>query len=114
MTNRQLVKISALLVTIVIGGQSGGPEESGQQTLWDGGLQGPPALAVSLLQGDVEARGGEGVAALLRLDQVPGGVGGENHSQMEAGDTEARVLRVFNSRDERSCVRYPLYSIRVY
>ena len=28
---------------------------------------------------------------------------------MEAGYTEARVARVFNSRDERFRVRYPLY-----
>lgn len=45
--------------------------ETWQQTLCGWGLQTAPALAVSLLQGDVQARRGEGVAALVRLDQVP-------------------------------------------
>lgn len=44
--------------------------EAWQQTLCGWGLQSPPALAVSLLQRDVQTRRGEGVAALLRLDQV--------------------------------------------
>lgn len=45
--------------------------EAWQQTLCGRGLQTPPALAVPLLQGDVQPGRGEGVAALLRLDQVP-------------------------------------------
>ncbi len=45
--------------------------EAWQHTLCGRGLQTPPALAVPLLQGDVQSGRGEGVAALLRLDQVP-------------------------------------------
>lgn len=39
-----------------------------QQTLCGRGLQTPPALTVSLLQGDVDTGRGEGKAGLIRLD----------------------------------------------
>lgn len=45
--------------------------EARQQTLCGRGLQAPPTLAVSLLQHNVQSGWGEGVAAVLRLDQVP-------------------------------------------
>ena len=47
-------------------------QKPGSRPCGAGASSPPPALAMSLPQRDVQARWGEGVAALLRLDQVPG------------------------------------------
>lgn len=46
------------------------------------GLQAPPALAVPLLQSDVQTGGSEGIAAQLRLDQIPESQEGEYTGQI--------------------------------